>query len=233
MVFAAKGTDTAAGDSANQSVGADIVAIGTAEGARRDSLCPPQAGQKPYDRRLHRYRRNWAALIPTQAVVQNAGNMGLLSAGIGWDYGRRRQWETQLLVGYIPKYKSHRGKLTMTLKENYTPWNIALKKGWAVEPLRCGLYINTVMGHEFWRNQPDRYPDKYYNFLSTKFRINVFVGQGVEFEIPEGRNKRMESITFFYEVSTCDLYLRNMYFDRKLGLDDILGLSLGIKLLFL
>lgn len=203
------------------------------EAAVHDSVYTQVAEERMYDRRVHRYRKNWAALIPTQLVVQNAGNMGLVSAGIGWDYGGHRQWETQLLVGFIPKYKSHRAKMTLTLKENYTPWNIALKHGWAIEPLRCGLYLNTVAGHEFWRSQPARYPAKYYRFLSTKFRLNVFVGQGVEFEIPEGRNKRMRSITAFYEISTCDLYLRNKYFDRKVRLADILGLSLGIKLLFL
>lgn len=201
--------------------------------APEDSIYTQEAELRPYDRRVHRYRKYWGALIPTQFVIQNAGNMGVVSAGIGWDYGGHRQWETQLLMGYIPKYKSHRGKLTLTLKENYTPWNIHLRGHWAVEPLRCGLYVNTVMGHEFWRSQPDRYPDKYYNFLSTKFRINVFLGQGVELTIPEARRKRMQSITAFYEVSTCDLYLRNLYFDRKTGLGRILGLSLGLKLLFL
>lgn len=52
-----------------------------------------------YDRRVNRMRRYWASLIPTQIVVQNAGNMGLISAGVGWKYGRRSQWETQVAVG--------------------------------------------------------------------------------------------------------------------------------------
>ena len=60
-----------------------------------------------YDRRIHRYRKQWNSLIPTQHVMQFCGNMGLVSVGIGWDYGRRRQWETQLLFGFVPKYDSH------------------------------------------------------------------------------------------------------------------------------
>ena len=71
-----------------------------------------------YDKRVHRYRKHWAALIPTQFIIQNAGNMGVVSAGLGWDYGNRRQWETDLLFGYIPAHQSTRGKLTMTLKQN-------------------------------------------------------------------------------------------------------------------
>jgi hypothetical protein len=197
------------------------------------SIYVQSSKERPYDKRVHRYRKYWASLIPTELIIQNAGNMGLVSAGIGWDYGAHRQWETQLLFGYIPKYKSDRSKLTITLKENYTPWSIYLKKGWTMEPLRCGIYFNTVAGHEFWKSQPQRYPDKYYHFLSTKFRINVFVGQGIEKAIPANHRKFIRSITAFYELSTCDLYIRNMFMDKKVQLSDVIGLSLGLKFLLL
>lgn len=68
------------------------------------------AAAEDYDHRIQRYRERWAALIPTQFVVQNAGNMGALSAGIGWNYGKHQQWETDLLVGFIPKHQSIRAK---------------------------------------------------------------------------------------------------------------------------
>lgn len=35
-----------------------------------------------YDKRVHRYRRAWEALIPTHTKLQYAGGMGLLSWGI-------------------------------------------------------------------------------------------------------------------------------------------------------
>lgn len=182
-----------------------------------------------YDRRVRKYRKHWQGLIPTQAVIQNAGNMGVLSAGIGWNYGRHSQWETQLLFGYLPKYKSGRGKLTMTLKQNYIPWSIYLKDGWSLEPLSCGLYFNTVFGSEFWSRQPARYPDKYYEFLSTKLRANICLGQRVTKIIPHNKRKKIKSITAFYEISTCDLYIRSMFLDDYLSVWDILGLSIGIK----
>lgn len=211
---------------------ADSVATGPSSAVIADTMNVRRVEERPYDRRVRRYRKKWDALIPTQVVVQNAGNMGAVSMGIGWDYGRHRQWETQFLLGYLPKYQTYRGKLTLTLKENFIPWSLPLKHGWYVEPLRCGLYVNTITGHEFWRSQPRRYPDKYYNFLSTKLRFNVFAGQGFEITIPDSDHKRMKSVTVFYEISTCDLYIRNMFMDSKVTLGDILGLSLGVKLLF-
>ena len=69
-----------------------------------------------YDRRIMRYRKHWDLLIPTSGIIQTCGNMGIISLGIGWEYGKRRQWETQLLFGYIPKFSSDDEKFTMTLK---------------------------------------------------------------------------------------------------------------------
>lgn len=186
-----------------------------------------------YERRISRYRSAWQSLIPTQFILQNAGNMGLLSLGIGWNYGRRDQWETHLLVGRMPKYRSTRGKMTMTLKETFIPWRIGIGKGWDVEPLTTGIYINTVYGHEFWKSQPNRYPDKYYEFMSTKFRLNVFLGERITKTVPNNRRKFIKSITAFYELSTCDLYIRSMIQDSNVHLNDIVGLSLGVKLQFM
>lgn len=182
-----------------------------------------------YDLRVRKYRKHWAGLIPTQLIIQNAGNMGLLSVGTGWNYGEHNQWETNLLFGFLPKYKSDRAKVTMTLKQTYIPWSIYIKNGWSVEPLSCGAYLNTVFGDEFWGRQPERYPHKYYEFLSTKVRANIFLGQRITKIVPYNKRKAIKSITAFYEVSTCDLYLRAMIVDNHISLWDIVGLSLGVK----
>ena len=64
-----------------------------------------------YDKRVHRFRKNWERIIPTHSKIQFAGNMGLLSFGTGWDYGKHNQWETDLLLGFIPKYSSRESPL--------------------------------------------------------------------------------------------------------------------------
>lgn len=190
-----------------------------------------------YERRIQRMQNTWAALIPTHYIIQNAGNMGVVSIGTGWSYGKRRQWETDLLFGYIPKHDATRGKLTTTVKGNYIPWDIDLafistkmpENRWMFEPLTASLYVNTVYGHEFWKSQPGRYPDKYYRFMSTKFRLNVALGQRIMLKIPENKRRRHNRISLFYEVSTCDLYIRSMFQDSSIKLKDILGLSIGLK----
>ncbi len=205
-----------------------LLALTIASQAQIDTMDSPK-----YVQRVNRYRSDWESLIPTQFIIQNAGNMGLFSLGVGWDYGRKNQWETHLLFGYLPKYKSTRPKMTMTIKETFIPWRVTMKKGWEFEPLTTGLYLNTIFGHEFWASQPGRYPDKYYD-ISTKFRLNVFVGQRITLIVPNNRRKFIKSITLFYELSTCDLYIRSMTWDWKneVHFRNIFGLSLGAKMQF-
>ena len=201
-----------------------------------DSINVQQTVESSYEKRLHRKEKAWASLIPTHFAIQNAGNMGVVSAGIGWSYGKRRQWETDLFFGYVPKHDSSRGKLTTTLKGNFIPWDInwtpktaSSDAGkWKFQPLTCSLYLNTVYGSEFWKSQPGSYPDDYYQFMSTKFRLNVAFGQRIMFQIPESKRKRHNRIALYYEVGTCDLYIRAM-FQSSVPLKDILGLSIGMK----
>jgi len=193
-----------------------------------------------YEQFVEKRYRYWDALIPRQFVVQNAGNMGILSVGTGWNYAHNHL-ETHLLFGYIPAHQSTRGKLTMTVKENYIPWRVNigqpqgadgsyLLRGWSIQPLTASLYVNTVYGHEFWKSQPRRYPNKYYEFMSTKFRLNIGLGQSVTWQIPHDWRRYAQNITLFYEVSSCDLYIRSKFIDHGVRLKDIIGLSVGMKL---
>lgn len=181
-----------------------------------------------YDKRIHRFRRNWNKLIPTHNVIQYAGNMGMFSLGTGWDYGKRDQWETDILFGFIPKHDASRTKITMTLKQSYIPWSLELKDRLSVEPLSCGIYFNTVFGNEFWVHEPERYPEGYYGF-SSKIRTHIFLGQRLTYDIDKERRFMAKSISLFYELSTCDLLLISRVTNKYLKARDYLSLSFGIK----
>lgn len=181
-----------------------------------------------YDKRILRYRKHWDVLMPTQNVIQFCGNMGFVSVGIGWDYGKRSQWETHLLLGIIPKYDSHAVKATITLKENFMPWRRELGKGWQFEPLECSLYINTVLGHDFWTKQPTKYESGYYPF-STRIRPNLALGERFSYDFPHNKHKYVKGVTLFYELSTNDIYFMRFYRNGNAGFWDVFGLSLGAK----
>lgn len=169
------------------------------------------------------------ALIPSHAKMQFYGGIGLASIGCGWDYGGNKQWETDLLIGIVPKYNTNSAKLSFTIKETFEPWSLNLGRGFSMRPLTCGLYVNTISGSYFWSSQPKRYPDNYYPWLSTRIRIHIFIGQSYTFHISNPGLKPLKAVTAFYEVNTNDLYLVSA-FSNHLALDDIIRLSFGFKL---
>lgn len=180
-----------------------------------------------YKKRIGQYKELWESLIPAYTKLQYAGGMGLMNLGFGWSYGQNDQWETDVFLGFIPRYSSDNSKITMTLKQNFIPWQKPLNKTMTLEPLTTSLYLNTVFSDEFWTKEPDRYPAGYYNF-STRVRFHLSVGQRLRFNIPDKKRLFARSITAFYEISTCDLYVVSA-FTNKLSLDDYLRLSFGLK----
>lgn len=167
-------------------------------------------------------------LVPSSYMIQYAGSMGLISLGTGWDYGNQKQWSTDFLVGYVPKYDTDRAKLTLTLRQSYTPWKVHIQKRVTYHPLRTGVYLNTTLGKQFWYKEPDKYPNSYYKF-STRLRINIFVGQDFSYKI-KSNTSYFESLKFYYDLHTNDLYLVSGVQNKYLKFDDYVGLALGVKL---
>ncbi|MDF9830441.1 hypothetical protein [Parabacteroides sp. PF5-6] len=187
---------------------------------------PATPALSAYERGVNQYTSFWNSLIPKYTKMQFAGSIGLISAGVGWNYGKDR-WETDFLFGIVPRYTDHHAMATFTVKQNYMPWKVRLNDSFMFEPLTCGLYLNTLLDEDFWVLNPDRYPSGYYTF-STRIRTHIFVGERLTF-YPDKRRYPKRHLTFFYELSTCDLYLISAVGNRYLKPSDYLSLSFGIK----
>ena len=88
-----------------------------------------------YEKRRERYMRRWMRLVPNQATLQYAGSIGLMSVGVGWHYGKNQHWETELLIGFVPRYHTESVHTTFTIKERYVPWHCSLNKHLTLQPL--------------------------------------------------------------------------------------------------
>ena len=180
-----------------------------------------------YARRVERYRHRWQRLIPNHHVIQYVGSIGLVSFGTGWHYGHD-DWETELLLGIVPRYHADRSKVSFTVRQRYIPWHLPLGSRWTIEPLTAGLFVNSIFGEGFWAREPSRYSNGYYGF-ATKIRANIFLGQRLKFNIPRRHRISNKSISVFYELSTSDLYLITAVTNRAIRLSDILSLAVGVK----
>lgn len=198
--------------------GEDVQVTGVSAGGKR---------MRKLDYRDHRGYEGWERTIPTHVKAQYAGGMGFMSFGCGWDYGRKCRWETDVLVGFLPKAYSDKFHMTFTLRQNYIPWSIRCCDRLAIEPLSCGVYFNIISGEDFWVREPDRYPgDKYYNFTS-RLRTYFYVGQRLTYYMKH--NTLLRNITIYYELSANDLDITAKFGNHSLSLSDIVYFSVGIK----
>jgi len=180
-----------------------------------------------YQKRIIKRENRWQKLIPEMYTLQYAGGIGLLSAGMGWNYGPSDQWETHLLFGFLPKRYRYPCYFTFTLKETYSPWRVRLSQQWNFKPLSVSLSVNSVLHSDFWTSQPDRYPKGYYGF-SSRIRFHLSLGQRFTYIIPEYKRLLGSQLSVYYEVSSCDLYIRQKILNSSIPLKDIIILGFGI-----
>ena len=100
-------------------------------------------------------------------------------------------------MGIVPRNSDRHAMATLTLKQNYYPWNIRIADKLSFEPLACGVYINTLLDRDFWGKQPDKYPQGYYWF-STRIRTHVFIGERFTLKL-DTKKSWHKSISFFYD----------------------------------
>lgn len=183
-----------------------------------------------YEQMMVRRMERWQKLIPDHYKVQFAGSIGVFSVGTGWTYGKKKQWETDIMIGFLPKFESEHNKAVLTLKESYVPWKLRIaQSNWVLQPLSCSLYLSSILNNQFWRREPDRYPRGYYGF-STRIRANLSLGQRIMYDIPDDSRWLVQDVSLYYELGACDTDFCTFFGDRVIKFRDILSLSIGIKL---
>lgn len=172
-----------------------------------------------------------AKIIPNQCTIQYAGSVGLISVGVGWHYGKKDDWETEVLLGIVPKYHSSQIKASLTFKQRYVPFRVTLGSRWCLHPLTTGFYFNSIFGEGFWASQPSRYPKSYYGF-ATKVRAGVYAGSRIYYKFSQFNKKCMQGIALYYELGAGDLQLVSALPNKRVKLGDILSLALGVTIDF-
>lgn len=171
-------------------------------------------------------------IIPSYTKLQYAGSMGMFSVGCGWGYVKKRL-ETDLMFGMAPSSYSFENEMLyiVTLKQNYFPWNIKIRKNISFEPLATGAYATIVTNNKknLWVTLPEKYDRDYY-WHSSRLRIHAYIGERITFDLK--KNKSIKAISLFYEIGTCDLYIAKAVNDDYHGFYNYLTASLGARLSF-
>lgn len=184
------------------------------------------AVESKYDIRLKKHKSWSQKMIPDIVLFQYAGGIGKYNLGVGWDYGKSEQWETHFMIGFIPSRYNLNHYWTTTLRECYVPWRVDVKKYVRMQPVIVQLSINSILHGDFWASEPDRYPHGYYSF-SSRIRFHLGLGQRFTYMIPKEKRYLSREVSLYYEVSTCDLYVRQKIKSSSVPLRDIIILAVG------
>ncbi len=204
-----------------------------------------------YQQRVLRSYERWNNLIPNISTLQLAGNIGVFSAGFGWDYGKHDRWETVLQFGLVPKDHNERAAFTFTARECLIPWSVGLGyRRWAApqasdthipwnkraafsfEPAVFSFFANTIFNDEFWVKEPEKYNGGDYYRFSSKVRFHLGIGSRISLNIPEAKRRHYDRISLYYELSSYDLAIISAIPNKDITLGDILCLGLGIQYKF-
>ena len=170
---------------------------------------------------------------PRHVVVQTGGGLGMVAAGTGYEFWNKRT-EADVLLGFVPgRYASGSSLVVISAKAMYSPpaWTLPLGKAWEVRPFTVGAYVSHTRGNPN-DGKRGQYPEGYYWF-STNTRVGPLLGSRLTHVLPAKASENPRSLSFYYELSTNDLYLISYVQNtRGLGLNDIAVLSLGVKVDF-
>lgn len=196
--------------------------------------------------------RFWHTLCPQVFSLQYAGNIGMFSLGIGWDYGKHERWETMVQLGFVPGIEGYiEGAPSFTLRQNLVPWQVPLgpviegqernhgphllrtRHRWAFTPAVFSFSINSIASSEFWIREPRKYNNGNYYRFSSKFRLNIGIGQRIDLMLPQNSfHKQQDRLSIYYDLSTYDLAIISAIPNKSISMVDILALGIGVQYKF-
>lgn len=165
--------------------------------------------------------------LPDFVQVQFAGNIGFLSAGMGYST-RTRNYQVSLIYGYVPKSIARTYIHTIALKNTFPITRFALNDHQILVPyLGLGASFE-LSGNSFFR-QPAHFPKDYYDFPKNIHAL-VYAGAKAQrlFEDPFVGVRGLE---FYVEAGSIDLYIWYKTMSRQMKLHQVFTLAAGVNLL--
>jgi hypothetical protein len=157
--------------------------------------------------------------------TQYAGNIGLMSIGIGKTF-LQRTVALDFSYGYLPKSINGVKVQTLALKSTFHFWQKSFSK---VQTGICtGVCVTYNITSNTYAKYPNYYPNKYYG--PNAFRFIPFIGS--TFSVPVN-TKLLNSIMLYSELGTIDYKLWYAIKNTTIKTDQIwnlcFGLAFGLK----
>jgi hypothetical protein len=167
-----------------------------------------------------------AWFIPDYVKMQFAGNIGILSVGVGYELINDVLF-TELLYGYVPASVSNAENIHLITIKNTFPFLTRQFGDFRFSPI-VGFTTSLETGNNSFLILPDKYPRGYY--LPSAIHFTLFVGASVHKDFKN--SKIIKGADLYMEVGTVETYLWSAITSREVSLNDVFSTAIGINLYF-
>lgn len=167
--------------------------------------------------------------IPDHNRLQFAGEIGFISAGFGYNFGKR--YEITFMMGLQNKFfgGSEESIITTSIKNTINLYHpIVFNKRFSFIPT-LGLSINWGYTNNTFNKLPSHYPESYY--FQNKIHLAPFIGGKLRFDCNK-RNCHRRAIELYAELGSLDAYILECIRTDYVSIGDILNLAIGVSVYF-
>ncbi|WP_299665683.1 hypothetical protein [uncultured Polaribacter sp.] len=165
--------------------------------------------------------------LPDYAKIQFAGNIGLLSVGVGYEI-IHRAWYSEFLYGYVPESVSEAEKIHLiTIKNTFPICTKEMGTNFTLSPI-VGFTASLETGNNSFLKVPEKYPKGYY--ITNAIHFTLFTGVSIHKKFPN--SKMIKGADFYFELGTVETYLWYAITSKEVKLNDIFSTAIGVNLYF-
>lgn len=165
--------------------------------------------------------------VPHYVPIQFAGNIGLISTGLGYT-SDHENYQLSILYGYVPASVAQTRVHMLTAKNMFPLTRYALRNNQTLIPY-AGLGLTLEIGGISFFKMPSHYPDSYYDFPKN---LHVLAFGGVRMEhIFQDDVAFLRGMELYAEAGTVDVYIWYKAISNEIKFRQIFNLAFGVNLL--
>lgn len=161
--------------------------------------------------------------IPHYFPLQYAGNIGVISAGVGYQAPKDR-YQLSVVYGFSPASVTGANIHTLTGKNIFHLYRFPIGEQNALIPYTA-LGLSIELGGRSFFIQPDNMPKGYYDFPKS---IHVIASAGLKFRCMTENIRGLQGVEFFAETCTVDAYIWYKFLSSEVKIHDIFTLAFGV-----
>ncbi len=165
--------------------------------------------------------------VPDYVKTQFAGNIGLVSVGVGYQLFNK-VLSSELLYGFVPEWASKADNIHLiTIKNTFPIFRKEIGKNLTISPI-AGFTTTLDIGTNSFTTLPSKFPKDYY--VPTAVHFTLFGGVSVHKDFMN--SKLFKGADLYFELGTVETYLWYALATKEVDLVDVFSADIGVNFYF-